>query len=134
MNKSFYALFLAIMALLFLIAITGSRHEVLQVHYLYASWCEYCPDATAVLANASSKMGGSINIILYDEAERKTDPYVAQIYSDYKARNLFGGFPTMVSIGKKGTSNLVGLRSEKEVKDWLCSQFVQPPFECIAGR
>ena len=109
---------------------TNLEHETIKVQYFYADWCNYCENTSNQLDSLAPLMGGQLIVERLDESDRGKNSTLSQIYADYKKDGTFGGFPTLVAHGPNGKSSLVGYRSINEVKDWLCSQFVNPPKTC----
>ncbi|MFH1307126.1 MAG: hypothetical protein ABIH83_05755 [Candidatus Micrarchaeota archaeon] len=104
--------------------------ETVHLDLMHAEWCEYCGEAKIITEEVANEMPGHANLVIWDEALRGSDAKTTEIYSDYKGRNLFGGFPTLIARGSKGEAMLVGKRNKEEVKEWICLQFENPPKEC----
>jgi hypothetical protein len=68
--------------------------------------------------------------MVWDESLRGSDERTANIYKNYKEKNLFGGFPTIVATSQKGESMLVGAQDYGELKSWVCSQYENAPEQC----
>lgn len=98
-----------------------------RVEFLYADWCAHCVSMKPVVEKAAAEFGSDVQVVLVDEARRKNETAVADLYAKYKKEQIFGGFPTLVA---NGNSSLVGERSGQEVKGWLCRQFEAKPKVC----
>lgn len=130
--KWFALALLAILTFSFILAGCANQPaEQVKIDFLYADWCTHCVAAKPVVERVAGEFNGAVNVTLYNEAARKTDNATAKLYADYKAREVFGGFPTLVAHGEKGEQKLVGERNESELKSWMCAQFVKAPPNCV---
>jgi len=114
-------------ALLFAGCTSSPPKQTVAVDFMYYKDCGYCTQMEPVLANVANQFGPQVKIRVLDAQQRGMNNTVTNLYEQYKAEGKFGGFPTLVADGK---SALVGLRSEAEVKTWLCAQFVEKPQAC----
>jgi len=105
----------------------AAQQKAVKVEFLYAQWCEHCTAMKPVVEKVAEQFGGDVQVVLIDEARRKNETAVADLYAKYKKEQIFGGFPTLVA---NGNSSLVGARSEQEVRGWLCRQFEAKPKIC----
>jgi len=107
----------------------SSVKQTVHLDYMYAQWCEYCPQTNKNVVEVTDELSANVKLKIWDESKRTSDENTRQIYEDYKSKQLFGGFPTLVADHKQ---MLVGARSKQQIKEWICNQFEEQnmPQEC----
>ncbi len=106
--------------------------EQVRLDYLYADWCSYCAVTQPAVTSVAMRFGPAVSLNQYNEALRASDPGVAALYADYKARKMFNIFPTLIAHGAKGESALAGMQNEEQIQKWLCTQYEHPPALCAS--
>jgi len=103
--------------------------QTIYLDYMYADWCEYCPQTSKDLQEVVSEFSDSVQLRFWNEAQRTEDVTTNELYQKYKKEQLFGGFPTIVANEKQ---MLVGARNKEQIKMWICEQFEQDkrPIQC----
>ena len=99
------------------------------VDFLYADWCSHCAKMKPIVEEAERAFPSErFKLRWWNEANQTNIKGVIDVFTYYRHKGFFGGFPSFVILGEY---KRVGEMPRNDFFDWVCSFFHDPrPSAC----